>query len=42
MFGINQSSAIATDAQAIVFLASDPARFLTGQCLTADGGYTAQ
>jgi len=29
-------------AQAIVFLASDKARFLTGQCVAVDGGYTAQ
>ncbi len=29
-------------AQTIVFLASDKARFLTGQCLAVDGGYTAQ
>ncbi len=29
-------------AETIVFLASDKARFLTGQCLAVDGGYTAQ
>jgi len=29
-------------AQTIVFLASDKARFLTGQSLAVDGGYTAQ
>ena len=29
-------------AQTIVFLASDKARFLTGQSVTVDGGYTAQ
>jgi NAD(P)-dependent dehydrogenase (short-subunit alcohol dehydrogenase family) len=29
-------------AQTIVFLASDKARFLTGQIVTVDGGYTAQ
>ena len=29
-------------AQTIVFLASDKARFLTGQCLAVDGGFTAQ
>lgn len=29
-------------AQAIVFLASDKARFLTGQCVAIDGGFTAQ
>jgi NAD(P)-dependent dehydrogenase (short-subunit alcohol dehydrogenase family) len=29
-------------AQTIVFLASDKARFLTGQSVSVDGGYTAQ
>jgi NAD(P)-dependent dehydrogenase (short-subunit alcohol dehydrogenase family) len=29
-------------AQTIVFLAGDKARFLTGQCVSVDGGYTAQ
>lgn len=29
-------------AQTIVFLASDKARYLTGQSVTVDGGYTAQ
>lgn len=29
-------------AQAIVFLAGDKARFLTGQCVAVDGGFTAQ
>jgi NAD(P)-dependent dehydrogenase (short-subunit alcohol dehydrogenase family) len=29
-------------AETILFLASDKARFLTGQSLTVDGGYTAQ
>jgi NAD(P)-dependent dehydrogenase (short-subunit alcohol dehydrogenase family) len=29
-------------AQTIVFLASDKARFLIGQCIAVDGGYTAQ
>jgi NAD(P)-dependent dehydrogenase (short-subunit alcohol dehydrogenase family) len=29
-------------AQTIVFLGSDKARFLTGQIITVDGGYTAQ
>jgi NAD(P)-dependent dehydrogenase (short-subunit alcohol dehydrogenase family) len=29
-------------AQTIVFLAGDKARFLTGQCLAVDGGFTAQ
>ncbi|MEA5400048.1 glucose 1-dehydrogenase [Synechococcus sp. BA-124 BA4] len=29
-------------AQTILFLASDKARFLTGQCIAVDGGYTAQ
>jgi NAD(P)-dependent dehydrogenase (short-subunit alcohol dehydrogenase family) len=29
-------------AQTIVFLASGKARFLTGQCVAVDGGYTAQ
>lgn len=29
-------------AVTIVFLASDKARFLTGQCVAVDGGYTAQ
>ncbi len=29
-------------AQTIVFLAGDKARYLTGQCLAVDGGYTAQ
>jgi NAD(P)-dependent dehydrogenase (short-subunit alcohol dehydrogenase family) len=29
-------------AQTIVFLAGDKARYLTGQCLAVDGGFTAQ
>jgi NAD(P)-dependent dehydrogenase (short-subunit alcohol dehydrogenase family) len=29
-------------AQTIVFLASDKARYLTGQSVSVDGGYTAQ
>jgi NAD(P)-dependent dehydrogenase (short-subunit alcohol dehydrogenase family) len=29
-------------AQTIVFLASDKARYLTGQSVAVDGGYTAQ
>lgn len=29
-------------AQTIVFLATDKARYLTGQCIAVDGGYTAQ
>lgn len=29
-------------AHTIVFLASDKARYLTGQCIAVDGGYTAQ
>ncbi|MDG0856252.1 SDR family NAD(P)-dependent oxidoreductase [Roseateles puraquae] len=29
-------------AQTILFLASDKARFLTGQCVNVDGGFTAQ
>jgi len=29
-------------AQTIVFIASDKARFLTGQCVAVDGGFTAQ
>ncbi len=29
-------------AQTIVFLARDKARFLTGQCVAVDGGFTAQ
>jgi NAD(P)-dependent dehydrogenase (short-subunit alcohol dehydrogenase family) len=29
-------------ARTIVFLASDKARFLTGQNVAVDGGYTAQ
>ena len=29
-------------AQTIVFLASDKARYLTGECILIDGGYTAQ
>lgn len=29
-------------AETILFLAGDKARYITGQCLAADGGYTAQ
>jgi NAD(P)-dependent dehydrogenase (short-subunit alcohol dehydrogenase family) len=29
-------------AETILFLGSDKARYLTGQCVTIDGGYTAQ
>ena len=28
--------------QALVVVASDKARFLTGQCIAVDGGFTAQ
>jgi NAD(P)-dependent dehydrogenase (short-subunit alcohol dehydrogenase family) len=29
-------------AQTVVFLASDKARYLTGQSIAVDGGYTTQ
>jgi len=37
-----RAAAVEEIAQTVVFLASDKARYLTGQSLAVDGGYTAQ
>lgn len=42
MMPAKRSAAPEEIAQTIVFLASDKARFLTGQSIVVDGGYTAQ
>jgi len=42
MMPAKRSATVDEIAQTIVFLASDKARFLTGQSIAVDGGYTAQ
>jgi NAD(P)-dependent dehydrogenase (short-subunit alcohol dehydrogenase family) len=39
---VKRAASVEEIAQTIVFVASDKAKYLTGQIVTVDGGYTAQ
>jgi NAD(P)-dependent dehydrogenase (short-subunit alcohol dehydrogenase family) len=42
MMPAKRAASVEEIAETILFVASDKARYLTGQCIAVDGGYTAQ